>query len=127
MRIVMGGDRSWRCDALATAIVRRMVARYGPGIVIAHDGGPGVDQSFSLACRALGVAIDFRQCDYALMGDHRFRNREILRPGAGLCVVVCRGALDARTEDLARQAMAAGVPTYLIADDRVKPTRMRPG
>jgi len=43
--IDVGGDRFWRCDELAMAIVRRMVARYGPDIVIAQSGGNGVDHA----------------------------------------------------------------------------------
>ena len=50
MRIVAGGDWFWRCNVLATAIVRRLVARYGADIVIALGGGNGVDQSFAVAC-----------------------------------------------------------------------------
>ena len=42
---MVGGDRFWRCDELAMAIVRRMVARYGPDIVIAQSGGNGVDHA----------------------------------------------------------------------------------
>ena len=45
MRIVVGDERSWRCDDLAMAIVRRMVARYCPVIAIAQSGGNGVDHA----------------------------------------------------------------------------------
>jgi hypothetical protein len=37
--------------------------------------------------------------------------------GAGLCVIVHRSILDAGSKDLAQQAPALGVPTYLIADN----------
>jgi hypothetical protein len=65
MRIVVGGDWFWSCNVLATAIVRRLVTRYGADIVIALGGGNGVDQSFAVACRALGVAIDYRPVELA--------------------------------------------------------------
>jgi hypothetical protein len=45
----------------------------------------------------------------------QFRNHGVLR-GAGLCVIVHRSVLDAGTNDLTRQALAAVVPIYLIGD-----------
>jgi len=114
----------WRCDDLATAIVRRLRARYGPDITIAQSGSPGVDQSFPVACGALGVAIENRKVEFAHAGDFRYQHREMLRPGAGLCLILHRSAFDERTKDLARQAIAADVPTYLIADERGVPRRM---
>jgi len=57
----------------------------------------------------------------------RFRNREMLRAGASLCVILHRSVLDARTKDLARQAIEAGVPTYLIDSEEGKVRRLRAG
>jgi len=37
MRIAVTGDRFWPCNQLAVTILRRLVARYGPGIVIVHQ------------------------------------------------------------------------------------------
>jgi hypothetical protein len=125
MRIVIGGDASWRCDSLASAVLRRLIVRYGSEIVIAHSGRPGVDQSFALACRELGIASHYYPVDFSHLGDHRFQHREMLRPGAGLCVIFHRSAFDERTMDLAKQAIEAGVPTYLIEDERGTPRRLR--
>ncbi len=72
-------------------------------------------------------AADFHSADFARLGDHRFRHREPLRPGAGLCVIVHRPPLDERSKDLPRQALAAYVPTYLIEDERAVPRRFRGG
>jgi hypothetical protein len=125
MRIVVAGDLFWRCDELATAIVRRLVARHGPDITIALGGGNGVDNSFSAACRALDIAIDYRPVEFARVGDYQFQHREMLRPAAQLCIILHRSLSgDERVKDLARQAIAAGVPTYLIADERGVPRRL---
>ena len=35
----------WRCDDVATAIVRRLVSHYGPDIVIAQSGGNDIDHA----------------------------------------------------------------------------------
>jgi hypothetical protein len=45
MCIVVAGDRFWRCDELVTAIVRRLMARYGSDIVIVQSGGNRVDHA----------------------------------------------------------------------------------
>jgi hypothetical protein len=37
-------------------LLGRLVARYGPGVVIVHGGDTGVDESFATAARGLGVA-----------------------------------------------------------------------
>ena len=58
MRILIAGDRHWRCDQLVEHVVNRPLARYGPDLVIFHGGSPGVDQSFAVACRELGVIAE---------------------------------------------------------------------
>jgi hypothetical protein len=127
MRIIVAGDRFWNCDQVAENIVRRLVAHYGSDIVIALGGGPGVDQSFSMACRRLGVTIDLYLADLSHLGDDRFGNRELLRRGAGLCILVHRSTLDEGSRDLAQQAIAAGVPTYLIDSEHGNPRRLVAG
>jgi hypothetical protein len=47
--------------------------------------------------------------------------------GAELCVLVHRSLLDAGTKDLARQALAAGVPAYAIDDEQAVPSRLKEG
>jgi putative cell wall-binding protein len=58
MRILITGDRHWRCDDLAEQIVNRLIARYGPDLVIVHGGAPGVVQAFHVACQTLGVTVE---------------------------------------------------------------------
>jgi len=121
------GNRFWNCDQVAENIVRRLAARYGPKIVIAVGGAPGVDQSFSMACRRLGVTIDLYLVDFSHLGDHRFCNREMLGRGAGICIIVHRSTVDEGCRDLAQQAIASGVPTYLIDSQDGNPRRMTAG
>jgi YspA, cpYpsA-related SLOG family len=121
MRIVIAGDRFWNCNRLAEAVLRRLIARYGPDTVIVLGGGPGVEWAFSEACERLEIAKDVYLADFAHVADYRYANRELLGRGAGLCVIVHRAPLDDRSRDLARQAIAAGVPTYLIDSEEGKP------
>jgi hypothetical protein len=125
MRIIIAGDRFWNCHELAKAAVQRLIARYGPEVVIVHGGACGVDQSFAEACGELSVMAEVCLADFSHMGDYRFRNREMLRRGAGLCLIFHRSALDDASRDLARQAIAATVPTYLVDSDEGKPRRIR--
>src|SRR5205814_4426624 len=59
----------------------------------------GVDQSFALVALELDVVTDLHVADFSHLGAHQFCNREMLRPGAGLCVIFHQSALDARTKD----------------------------
>jgi hypothetical protein len=129
MRIVVAGDQFWPCHRLASAILRRMVARYGPDIVIVHGDDTGVAESFATAARGQRIKTEEHIADFGRLGKEaiRFRNREMLRAGAQLCVIVHRSVLDAGTRDLARQAIEAGVPTYLIDSEEGKPRPLRMG
>jgi hypothetical protein len=64
MRIVTGGECSWRCDGLAAAILRRLFNRYGADIVIAHGGRPGVDEAFSQADHGLGIVTGYHMPEW---------------------------------------------------------------
>ncbi len=57
-----------------------------------------------------------------------FRFREMIRARADLCVVVHRSlAATLGAKDRARQAIAAGIPTYLIDSEQAVPRWMREG
>ena len=68
----------------------RLLARYGPGLVIVHGGFPCIDQSFAIACRELGETAELCLADFSHLGDYRFQNRELLRRGAGLRLILHR-------------------------------------
>jgi hypothetical protein len=106
-----------------------MVARYGPDIVIVHGDDTGVAESFATAAKGQRIRTEEHFADFTHLGEEaiRFRNREMLRAGAQLCVILPRSVLDAGTRDLARQAIEAGVPTYLIDAEEGKPERIRTG
>jgi hypothetical protein len=127
MRIVIGWDQFWLCPILAANIVRRLTLRYGPDIVIVHSDDTGVSESFALAAKGQRVKTEEYMADFDHLDVYRFRNREVLRPGAGLCIIAHRTLLDAGSKDLATQAISAEVPTYLIADEDGAPRRLRDG
>jgi hypothetical protein len=129
MRILIAGDQFWPCPKLAATIIRRLTIRYGPDIVIVHGDDTGVAESFALAANGQRVKAEEHVADFSHLGKEaiRFRNRAMLRIGAGLCLIVHRTLLDAGTKDLARQAIAAEIPTYLIAEEEGMPRRLGEG
>ena len=127
MRILITGDRHWRCDELAEQVLNRLLGRYGPETVIVHGGAPGVDQSFALACRELGITAEPHLADWKGLGNVTgpARNREMVQAGADLCVALHRTLETSRgTKDCIRQALAAGIPVYLIEDEQAIPRRV---
>jgi hypothetical protein len=53
------------------------------------------------------------------------RNKEMVKAGADLCIALHRTLETSKgTKDCARQAIAAGIPTYLIENDDGLPTRL---
>jgi hypothetical protein len=127
MRILVTGDRHWRCDDLAEQIVNRLIARYGPDLVVVHGGAPGVDQSFSEACRHLGIPAEPHLADWKGLKNIAgpARNREMVQSGADLCVALHPTLETSKgTRDCIRQALAAGIPVWHIEDDRAIPRRV---
>jgi hypothetical protein len=127
MRIIVAGDRNWVCDELAASILRRLVDRYGPDLVIVHGGGTGVDLSIGRAAKSLNVSVEPYAGDQPGMSSPAkpIRNLVMVRGGASLCVVLHRNlALSRATKDLAQQAIRAGIPTYLVDSDEGLPTRL---
>jgi hypothetical protein len=49
------GGRRWYAPDLAEQVGNCFLARYGPGLVIVHGGGTGIDAAFVQACDKLGI------------------------------------------------------------------------
>jgi hypothetical protein len=121
MRILVTGDRDWICFDLAAAIVRRLLKRYGPDIVIVHGGCVGVDDSFRGACRWLRVQDEQHAPDWARFGDAAGpkRNAEMVATKPDLCVALHRSIETSKgTKDCVKQALAGGIEVYLVEDLR---------
>ena len=130
MRILITGDRHWRCDELAKHVVNRLLARYGPDLVIVHGGSPGADQSFAVACRELGVTAEPHVADWKGLSNIAGpgQNREMVQAGADLCIALHRTLETSKgTKGCVREALAAGIPVYLIDDERAIPRRIEAG
>jgi hypothetical protein len=128
MRILITGDRHWRCDELAEQVLNRLLARYGPDLVVVHGGAPGVDQAFNVAGSELGLTVEPHLADWRGLGNVAapMRNREMVEAGADLCIALHRTLETSKgTKDCIRQALAAGIPVYLIEDDSVTPRRVQ--
>jgi hypothetical protein len=95
--------------------------------VIINGGAPGVDWAFSKARRALGFEIEVHTADWRTLGNIAgpARNRENVQWGADLCIAFHRTLETSEgTKDCVRQALAAGITIYLIADQGGRPMRL---
>jgi hypothetical protein len=128
MRIVITGDRFWTCRALAETILRRLIARYGTDITIVHGGGNGVEQSIVLGCEKLGLSRWMPPLDFH-GGMNGPKRHDQMIAGAELCIILHHAlTTDESSRDVARRALAAGIPTFLIEEDvRAYPRRLHEG
>jgi hypothetical protein len=130
MRIVVTGDRDSVCDELAARILRRLVVRHGRNMVIIHGNEPGVDTSFALAAKEMGIEVEARVIDRHQTGFPTVgaRNCELFLGGADLCLAVHnRIAACPRTLDCVRQALQRQIPTYAIENVHAIPRRLKVG
>ena len=128
MRIVVIGDTGWECHDLAARVLRRLVARYGPEIVVIHGNEPGVDSSFAAAAKEIGVTAEARVIERKGTGLPTVgtRNRDLFLGGADMCIAVHnRIAACPRTLDCVQQALQSGIPTYAIENVHAIPRRIR--
>ena len=126
MRVLVTGDRFWECKALADRVVAPSGSRYGADLVVIHGGAAGVDTSFHLACQKHGVTLKPFRTNWQALGKLAGpeRNREMVASGPDLCIALHRQIEASKgTKDCVRQALAAGIPVWLIEDDSATPRR----
>jgi hypothetical protein len=120
-RVLVTGCRHWNCTGLAGSIVNRLMERHGTRLVVVHGAARGVDSAFAEACNDLGVEHEPHPADWNTYGRGAGprRNAEMVAAGANLCLAVHRDLKGSKgTLDCTRRAIAAGIPTYLIDNDR---------
>jgi hypothetical protein len=130
MRIIITGDRNWYDPDLADQIVARLIARYGPGIVIVHGAAAGIESSLAEAADEIGVEHEPHPAHWNDLGRRAgpVRNAEMIAAGAEMCLPFHRAISTSKgTKDCARRAIEAGIPTYLIDSERAEPMRLRAG
>jgi hypothetical protein len=118
------GDRFWPCHKLAAAILRRLVARYGPGIVIVHGDDTGVEESFATAAKGLRITTEAHPADFDYLGDgaEPFRNREMVRAGTRE-PALHSGRIPTQTHRLGNPENRSGTPPAHDFDGRRYPRR----
>ncbi len=128
MRILVTGDRFWDCHVLASGVIRRLIDRYGTGLVVVHGAATGADAAFATAARELGVAEEGHPADWDRLGKRAgpMLNQRMVNAGADLCIAIHRFIPGSKgTKDCARRAIEAGIPTYLIDSDEAVPKRLQ--
>jgi hypothetical protein len=127
MRILVTGDRNWRCEEMAQRIVQRLIARHGRDITIVHGACSGVDMAFDRAAILAGVSKEPHPADWTRFGKQAGprRNAAMVNAGADLAIAVHRDiAASKGTRGCACLCLAAGIPTWLVSDDSGSPTRL---
>ncbi|HEY2159333.1 MAG TPA: SLOG family protein [Isosphaeraceae bacterium] len=127
MRVIVTGDRAWECRELAEDVVRRLLAKYGQGLVVVHGAVGGVDAAFAEAAEALDITVEAHRAEWARLGKRAglSRNQRMVDAGADICLAVHRFIANSQgTKDCARRAIAAGIPTYLIDGSDSRPKRL---
>ncbi|WP_165252000.1 SLOG family protein [Paludisphaera soli] len=146
MRILITGDRAWYDPETAESVFGRLIVRHGAGFRIVHGGASGIDRSFAEACGELGIEQEVHPARWeeldapgALLKQDRngrqyvanagaIRNAEMVAAGAAMCIAFHRDLARSKgTRDCARRAIQAGIPTYLVEDERAEPVRVRAG
>jgi hypothetical protein len=128
VRVIISGDRNWRCGALARRIVARLVDWYGADLIVVHGNAAGVDTAFAAACALRGVAREPHAARWHEQGNRAgpIRNAAMVAAGANFCIAVHRSLAWSRgTRDLVERALAAGIPVYLIDGEDAEPKRIR--
>jgi YspA, cpYpsA-related SLOG family len=126
MRVLITGDRNWECRTLARAIIGRLTRKYGSKIIIVHGDGNGVDQAFAIECREGNTAVEAHPAKWEL-GKRAgpLRNTEMIATKPDFVVAIHRDLARSKgTKDCVKQALAAGIPVWLIEDDRAVPKRV---
>ena len=128
MRILITGDRSWYCPDLADQIVARLIKRHGLSVTIVYGAADGVDTSFAEADDEAGIEQDPHPARWDELGRKAgpIRNAEMVAVGADLCIALHRSIETSKwTRDCVRQALAAGIPVWLIESEEAIPKRVQ--
>ncbi len=121
VRVIVSGDRRWNCRSLAIRIVYGLMVKHGTALLIVHGAAPGVDSAFAEACNDLGVDFEPHPADWQAHGRAAgpIRNGEMIAAGAAMVIACHRNLAGSRgTRDCVKRALAAGIPVWLVEDDK---------
>lgn len=127
MRVIVTGDRHWRPHELAEQVLNRLLARYGPGLIIVHGAATGIDAAFAEACDDIGIEHEPHPASWDEHGKAAgpIRNQQMVDAGALMCLAFHRAISASRgTRDCVSRALAAGIPCYLIDSEKAIPKRL---
>ncbi len=120
-RVLVTGSRYWTCHVVARQVIARLKARYGE-VDIVQGAAAGVDHAFAEAAYEAGCGVASFPADWFKHGKAAGpkRNAEMVAAGADLCIAVHRDLSGSKgTRDCVRQALAAGIPVWLIDSEEV--------
>lgn len=127
IRVIITGDRRWKCRALARRVVGRLVARHGK-VTIVHGDAEGVDAAFAYAAVLAACTVEEFPAAWGEYGKGAGprRNQKMVDAGADFAIAVHRNLAWSRgTKDAVRRCLKAGIPVWLIDGEDAEPKRIR--
>lgn len=127
LRVLITGSRDWAAHAVAEQVIARLLARYGPNLILVHGGAKGVDLAFELAAKEHDLATEVHEANWTKHGRRAgpLRNEAMVNLGADLCIAVHRDLWGSKgTAGCVRLALAAGIPVWLIDSDDCVPRKI---
>lgn len=125
VRVVISGEKSWRCAALAERITTRLLGRYGDGLVVVHDGAGEAQNAIDQIALTSRIRRDVRPISPSSGPDLATKLRSDMLQGAAFLLLLHRNlAWSRRCRTLAVQALGVGVPVWLIDAEDAEPRRL---
>jgi hypothetical protein len=118
-RVLITGNRNWKCVDLAKKIITRLLTKY-KCVTILAGGCRGVDKSFEEACQAMNVPIEIFPADWDKFGKGAGPKRNLAMIHANPLFVIAfhKDIKNSRgTANCIIQALVHKLPVYLIDNE----------
>lgn len=117
-KILVTGDRNWRCVELAMKMMRRLLDRY-KDVTIIHGNCRGVDKSFDQACAYLQVPMEVFPADWSKgKREGPDRNLRMIKSEPDFVIAFHRNIRESRgTANCVGQALVHKLKVYLVYNE----------
>lgn len=119
MKVLICGSRHWSNYNSTLSVMRRLMNRYGPDIIIIEGGAPGAD---SLARKAaIECSLTYKEfpADWDKHGRKAgpIRNQRMLDENPDIVIAFHENIESSKgTKDMVSKAKRKGVPVYIIRE-----------
>ena len=113
MKVLICGSRNWRAKDPVRAILRG----HGPHTTLIHGGYDGADKVAGWVAQELGLRVITVEAEWQKHGKAAgpIRNGEMIKLRPDIVYAFRSYGKSRGTDDMVRQAEAAGIPVYVIS------------